>query len=364
MVSDAHHIFPTDGEVNNMRSNYPYGEVTNLVSVPASQNNPSLNGSRLGTGSASQNFGYSGIVFEPINAYKGDFARAGLYMAVRYEDEIISQNWSAFGTANQVFLSTTDEPDAVKRRLQIYDSWYLNLLIKWHNNDVVSQKEIDRNNAVYYQNVNTTSARVPKAQSNRNPFVDHPEYVAVIFQCTGVVPVTITDFVAVLQNENVLLKWYATYETDFKHYEIERSNDAVNFKKIGEVTARNIANYNFTDNVLPKGSIVYYRLKMIDIDGKFRYSKTVAVRLNSNFSNALVYPNPTMGMLNIKLTDAITVNTSMVVTDVTGRMIVKKKLIKGQLSIDLAVQSFPAGRYFIKINNQQSVINQSFVVIK
>jgi endonuclease I len=172
MVSDAHHIFATDGKVNATRSNYPYGEVSSATST-------SLNGSKLGTGTT--NFGYTGIVFEPRNEYKGDFARACLYMATRYEDEIISQNWSALGTANAVFLSTTDQANATTRRLQIYDAWYLQLLIKWHNQDPVSQKEIDRNNAIYNQQVANNSAGTLVKQNNRNPFVDHPEYVVAIW---------------------------------------------------------------------------------------------------------------------------------------------------------------------------------------
>ena len=365
MVSDAHHIFPTDGEVNNMRSNYPYGEVTNLASVPSAQNNPSLNGSKLGTGSASQNFGYTGTVFEPVDSYKGDLARAGLYMAVRYEDEIISQNWSQFGNANQVFLSTADEPDPVKRRLQIYDASYLNTLIKWSNQDPVSQKEIDRNNAIYYTSVNTTSGGSPKAQSNRNPFVDHPEYVAAIFQCTGVVvPVTLIDFTAQKNKESILLKWFATYETSFREYEVQRSTDGLQFLKIGVVAGRNLSDYSFIDKELPMSSVVYYRLKMIDADGKSNNSNILAVKLNKNLSNALVYPNPTVGDLNIRLYEPLFTNSTLQILDVTGRMVKQQNVSANNINIRLDVQNLSVGRYFIKIANSQQVINQSFVVIK
>jgi hypothetical protein len=275
-------------------------------------------------------------------------------MATRYEDQVISQNWAANVEANPAMLTTGEEPDAAKRRLQIYENWFLQTMFKWHSEDPVSQKEIDRNNAVYYQS----------GQSNRNPFVDHPEYVYLVWQCAGVVPVTITAFVGTKQNESVLLKWFATQETNFRHFEIERSSDATNFYKIGEVAGRNLANYSFTDNNLPAGSIVYYRLKMIDADGRFSYSTTVATRLNNNFSNALVYPNPTSAALNIKLTQALTTNTTLVITDVTGRLLKQQNISRGQFSINVDVAALPAGRYFIKINDQQAVINQSFIIIK
>jgi endonuclease I len=348
MVSDAHHIFPTDGKVNAVRSNFPYGEVNNATTT-------SLNGSKLGTGN---NFGYTATVFEPINAYKGDFARAGLYMITRYEDEVISQNWSSKGTGNTVFLSTTDEPDVAKRKLQMYDAYYLKTLIKWHNQDPVSQKEIDRNNAIYY----TTIGSNP--QANRNPFVDHPEYVAAMFQCTGLLPVTLLDFTVQKNKETVLLKWYATYEAQFNKYEIERSTDGRTFNKIAEVVGRNLSNYDFTDIDLPRATVVYYRLKMIDQDGKFENSKIVAIKLNNNLSNALVYPNPSIDYLNIKLYQVLQVNSTLQVMDVTGRILKEQIINANTININLDVKCLAAGRYFVKIINNTQIINESFVVTK
>jgi endonuclease I len=345
MYSDVHHLLPTDGWVNNKRGNFPYGDVTAATYTSID------NQSKLGTGN---NFGYTGTVFEPHPAFKGDLARIALYMATRYEDQVISQNWAGNAEANPAMLTAAEETDAAKRRLQIYESWFLQTMVKWHNEDPVSQKEIDRNNAIYYQS----------GQSNRNPFVDHPEYVYLVWQCAGVVPVTLIDFVSVKQNEAVLLKWYATQETNFRKYEVERSTDATNFFKIGEVAGRNLANYSFTDNNLPAGSIVYYRLKMVDLDGTYSYSKTVATRLNNNFSNALVYPNPTTDALNIKLTQALATGTTLVITDVTGRLLKQQNVSRGQFTISVDVATLPAGRYFIKIRDQQAVINQSFVIIK
>lgn len=352
MVSDAHHIFPTDGKVNGVRSNFPYGEVTTATST-------SLNGSKLGTGS---NFGYGGTVFEPIDAYKGDFARAGLYMATRYEDQIIADYWSAKGTANALFLSTTDEPDPVKRRLMIYDEWQLKTLLKWHTQDPVSQKEIDRNNAVYYQAVNIGSGTV--AQNNRNPFVDHPEYVAAMYQCTGLLPVTITSFTGQQVNDNVLLRWNATFETSFKQYEIERSVEGNNFVKIGTVLGQNLANYNFTDNSAKGNPILYYRLKMIDIDGRFKYSSVVAVRFGTSSNSTLVFPNPTNGFTKLSFAAPLLEASQITVYDFSGRLVKQSKIAIGTTTSNLDLSGLAAGKYAIKIVNSKQVINETVVVTK
>jgi endonuclease I len=148
MQSDLFHVYPTDGYVNNKRSNYPFG----TVSAPTWT---SLNGSKLGNCSFP---GYTGIVFEPRDEYKGDFARSYFYMATRYENVIAS--WQNNSNADNVLNGTST---------QVFDTWHLNLLYQWHIQDPVSAKEIARNNAVY------------TIQGNRNPFIDHPEWVAVIW---------------------------------------------------------------------------------------------------------------------------------------------------------------------------------------
>ena len=140
---DLHHIFPTDGYVNAQRSNYPYGEVSNATWT-------SQNGSKLGNCKSS--LGYTGKVFEPIDEYKGDFARAIMYMSVRYYTE--DDNWSTSGMT---------EKSEVK-------PWAIDMLLDWHRNDQPDAKEIARNNKIYNS-----------YQHNRNPFIDNPDYAELIW---------------------------------------------------------------------------------------------------------------------------------------------------------------------------------------
>ncbi len=159
MYSDIFHLYLTDGYVNGKRSNWPFGE----VNAPTWT---SQNGSKVGPCSYP---GYTGTVFEPIDEFKGDFARSYFYMATRYEDVV--SGWSSAmldGSADKV-----------------YTDWALNMLIEWHTNDPVSQKEIDRNNIIYSD-----------VQGNRNPFIDNPNYV---YQIWGGNPVPSINFVTASQ---------------------------------------------------------------------------------------------------------------------------------------------------------------------
>jgi hypothetical protein len=201
-------------------------------------------------------------------------------------------------------------------------------------------------------------------QGARNPYIDHPEYVALVFQCTGLVPVTLTDFRAIKANDKVILTWQATHEANFREYQVERSTNGIDFTSIGSVHGQNLFNYNYNDNSLPNKSVVYYRLKLIDADGKAQYSNIVSVRLNNNFSNAIVYPNPTLGKLNIQLINPLMESSNVTVIDVTGRKVLSSKAEAGTVNVLLNVASLPAGRYIVTINNSAEVIKESFVVGK
>jgi len=141
MHSDLFHLYPTDGFVNNRRGNFPFGEVANPTWT-------SMNGSMVG---ANISPGYSGVVFEPIDAYKGDLARTYFYMSVRYYGQDSGWPGSPMTTGSQL------NPRA------------LDLLRAWHVQDPVSDKELARNNAVYV------------IQANRNPFIDYPAFVNAIW---------------------------------------------------------------------------------------------------------------------------------------------------------------------------------------
>ena len=144
MVSDVHFIRATDGKVNGMRSNYPFGKVGTASFT-------SKNGSKLGTSTST---GFSGTVFEPIDEFKGDVARMVFYFVTRYESRL-----SSFSTGNM--LGTSAFPGL--------QTWQLNQLLAWHAQDPVSQAEVLRNNASY------------TFQGNRNPFIDNPNYVNLIW---------------------------------------------------------------------------------------------------------------------------------------------------------------------------------------
>ena len=165
MVSDAFHIYAVDAVSNGHRSDHPFGECSGGTSYKGSTCNES---GKLGTCTFS---GYSGTVYEPIDEYKGDIARGYFYMITRYRTTNFTQ---AYGSNDdECFTYTNGQVEMT--------TYMLNLMLKWHRQDPVSEKELIRNEVIYgnttYHKGNTTNY----AQKNRNPFIDYPDLVEYIW---------------------------------------------------------------------------------------------------------------------------------------------------------------------------------------
>lgn len=156
MYSDLHFVIPTDARINQLRNNYPYGIGNSTIHHTFSNTSKIAN-------SAIPNYVYTNRVYEPLNEFKGDIARILLYFAVRYEDKL-----PVFNHSTNINPAMDRSPfDGTAERA--FDSSYISMLIQWHTQDPVSQREINRNNAVY------------AIQNNRNPFIDNPQWVNTIW---------------------------------------------------------------------------------------------------------------------------------------------------------------------------------------
>jgi hypothetical protein len=134
---DLFHLYPADGITNSAKNNLPLGEVAGI---------PWFNNGKSRIGKNSLGLQYTGDCFEPADEYKGDFARSYFYISTIYQD--------LAPLFNSPMLDNNTYP--------VWKPWALDLLMKWHLQDSVSEKELNRNEAVY------------KIQGNRNPFIDYP----------------------------------------------------------------------------------------------------------------------------------------------------------------------------------------------
>lgn len=284
MYSDIVHLVPTDGSVNGRRSNYPFGNV-------ASASWTSQNGSKLGSCSSPS---YSGTVFEPIDEFKGDFARIYFYMATCYEDKISS--WNSACLAGNSF--------------PCYEPWFLTTLLEWNTLDPVSQKEIDRNDGIY------------ATQGNRNPYVDHPEWVECVWNsnCNGIVQNPANLSATPFSETQINLSWNLNNDNDNIVLAYNTTNTFGT--PTGTYTAGNtitgggevlyIGNSTTFNHTSLQNQMYYY--KMWSINSSDEYSTGIAVQERplqpladepTNHPTSFTTLNPTASTLELTWSDAI-----------------------------------------------------------
>lgn len=231
MYSDAHFIVPTDKYVNAQRNNLPFGRVN-------SANYTSTNGTKRGSNlNSGYSAGYTATVFEPIDEFKGDVARMFFYFVTRYEGQLgdfYTATNASSTEAKAMFDGTEDHA---------FSTTFLNILLTWHNQDPVSQRETDRNNAIYGR------------QDNRNPFIDHPEYAQSIWgNSTGLDALALANL-AIYPNPSV--NHEVTIYTEVELTEIQLVN--LNGQLVQQISTPNAVNHSYTLSNLPQG---FYLLKV------------------------------------------------------------------------------------------------------
>lgn len=209
-------------------------------------------------------------------------------------------------------------------------------------------------------------ARLSALSDANETFVD--DGIAIILPELRDLPVVLAGFNAALENNfrTVHLNWSTAMELNSSRFEIERSADGRNFQKVGTVLANGqtdaITHYSFNDPINPnQATILYYRLRMVDLDNKQAYSKVAAVRLPKGGTQVLVAPNPFNNYLQVILDNPKSEPAQIHLLDQQGRFIINKSqtLQKGTNLISLeGLNVLPAGTYLLQIKTTSGSVFQ------
>lgn len=256
--TDTHHLFIANSGYNSSRSNKPYANCgSSCTEKPTDFNN------NRGATSSQSNWtqgSFSDGSWETWSGRRGDVARALMYMAVRYEggthgitgvsepDLILTDDRTLIGNSNQ------------GSNISVAYMGLKSVLLQWHAEDPVDDFERRHNDTVY------------SFQGNRNPFIDHPEFVACVFSndCDGlgsgsgdtVAPNAPTNLSAVGGNGFVELAWSANLETDLSGYNVYRSDSSEGtFVQLNPSLVNTSA---FTDNTVSDATTYFYKITAMD----------------------------------------------------------------------------------------------------
>ena len=197
-----------------------------------------------------------------------------------------------------------------------------------------------------------------------------------VFPSTTLLPVKLISFTGTLNGSTTNLNWVTESIQNFSHFEVERSTDGVNFTSIvnknatGDLSSR--ATYVYGDNMTSFGAnyAVYYRLKMIDLDGKFSYSNIILIRKDGKaITDIRVIPNPlikgSIATIRFEASERATVNLN--VLDMSGRTVLRQQNNVEQGTNSVPLNNFTTlqpGTYILQMNDGVNVQTTKFIIAK
>lgn len=176
----------------------------------------------------------------------------------------------------------------------------------------------------------------------------------------SVLPVTLISFTAKASNNNVVLAWKSTSESNLSHYIVQRSTNGVDFTDLTIEMANNTAgvfDYAYLDKTPGFGSN-YYQLVSVDTDGKTQTSELKSVTLGASLASVTAYPNPAINQLNIS---GLVTGDIIKLFNTSGQLIANQSTVNNQVST-LDMSSVKPGLYILSIENSGKVSSSHRIV--
>jgi type IX secretion system substrate protein len=180
-------------------------------------------------------------------------------------------------------------------------------------------------------------------------------------------PLSLTTFTAQLMNNRTILSWSTDMQLNASHFVIQRSVDGTEYDDAGVVFTEGQGSmhrdYNFSDNIIGiNAKIIYYRLKLVDLDGEYNFSEVLLVRLISGVDalNLSIYPNPVETELRVTIPVSWqNKSVSYCIYNMQGNLLVERNRSNAGQTESLVIRDLPAGNYVIRtINGSQTAIKQ------
>jgi hypothetical protein len=179
-------------------------------------------------------------------------------------------------------------------------------------------------------------------------------------------PLKMGNFTATKQTTGIQLNWETLSEQNTSSYDIERSADGVSFISLGKINAHGNSatkqSYNYID-ATPVAGNNFYRLKLIDADGAFTYSRVIVVKNDNSLVQLQLFPNPVAEVLQVQIPSQKKETASISITDANGKIVYRTtmQVMNGNNAISIPVQHYPAGSYYFIVQGSDGKTTKSFI---
>lgn len=192
--------------------------------------------------------------------------------------------------------------------------------------------------------------------------IDKPEASPVVL------PVRLASFNGRLEHNAVQLSWKTAQELNNHHFEIERSIDGIYFEKIGYIAARGSSSsgytYTFNDPSF-KASTNFYRLRQVDVNGEFTFSKVLLIKIKGDkISPVVIHPNPAKNNIIITLGENASSDWTINIYDNIGKRIITRQMLRNQLQAYINITALSRGMYYIVLKQKNGTFINAGKLIK
>jgi len=291
-------------------------------------------------------------------AWQNDTRTTYTYDASKRTLTVLVEKWDGSKWVNdELTTNTYNGNNLVKTVDQSWD----NASSSWEN---VSQTTFT------YNGDGTLHQAVTQTWNNNTSAWENESRITFSYNADCALPLKLLSFGATRSNNTVSLTWQTADEVNTSHFTVQRSLDATNFTSIGNVTAKGtsaaINSYGFTDDVTSiKSGKIYYRLQMVDDDGRFTYSNTALVTILSNGNFVVVYPNPAHNTTTVSLGLPKEDNINVRLLNTKGEtvaVIFNGRMSGGKHDLPVDLSTVPSGAYYVIVETKTGT--QHFKLIK
>jgi hypothetical protein len=179
-------------------------------------------------------------------------------------------------------------------------------------------------------------------------------------------PLTMGNFTAIKQSSGIQLNWETLSEQNTSYFEVERSAEGRTFISLGRINARGNSSikqlYTYTD-AQPGAGNNFYRLKSVDADGGFTYSRVIVVKNDNSLVALQLFPNPATDVLQVQIPSQKKETVSIFITSADGKAVYKTtmQLMEGNNAISIPVQQYPPGAYYLVVEDSNGKKTNSFI---
>ncbi|MEP7254877.1 MAG: T9SS type A sorting domain-containing protein [Ferruginibacter sp.] len=217
----------------------------------------------------------------------------------------------------------------------------------------------------FFLSISKTSSAYEKQNFRVSDVGLDPDNISLM---TGTLPVVLTPLKGYYSKGVSHLYWKSLQESNSSHFEIERSNDGTNFVMVGRVTAKSISDkevdYSF-DDIRSNAGLNYYRLKLLDKDGRFQYSNIELLNVNIEGINiTAIYPAPFIDKVNVVISSEVKTQSSISLFDNTGKLLINQPSVLNKGVTNLVVDNLSnlvKGLYIIKVQVGENIVIKKLI---